>query len=183
MSPNVFDIVIIILLAFGAVNGFSKGLIISAAGLAALLLGVWGALKFSYILGNFLSAHTNFAEKTTTIISFIVTFILIVALINMVGKALQSLVESIDLGTWDKVFGIAFGILKSAFIISVLIAVINAYHPLKFAIRLEAKEKSIFYKPIASIAPKIFKQLDFKFGKLGIEEEEQEQQQPAGSQI
>jgi membrane protein required for colicin V production len=182
MSPNVFDIVIIILLALGAVNGFTKGLITSAAGLAALFIGVWGALKFSGVLGDFLSRHIHISEKVIAIISFIVIFIIIVAVIESVGKGLHSLVESIDLGMWDRVFGIAFGILKSAFIISVLIAVINAYHPLKFAIKPETKEKSLFYKPISPLAPKLFKQLDFNFGKLGIELDEEDQSQ-TGSQI
>jgi membrane protein required for colicin V production len=84
---------------------------------------------------------------------------------------------------WDKVFGIAFGIIKSAFILSVLIAIINAYNPLNFAIQPETKEKSLFYKPIAPIAPRIFKQLDFKIGKLGQDEEELIEDAPQGSQI
>lgn len=183
MNPNIFDIVIIILLALGAVSGFKKGLITSAAGLLALLLGVWGGLKFSYIIGNWLADHTEFSERTIAIISFIVIFIVIVSLVNMVGKGLSKLVESIDLGMWDKVFGIAFGIIKAAFILSVLIAIINAYNPLNFAIKTETKEKSLFYKPIAPIAPKIFKQLDFKIGKLGVEEEEIMESVPQGSQI
>jgi membrane protein required for colicin V production len=89
MNPNIFDIIIIILLALGAVSGFTKGFITSAAGLLALLLGVWGGLKFSYIIGNWLADHTEFSERTIAIISFIVIFIVIVSLVKYGGKRTQ----------------------------------------------------------------------------------------------
>ena len=53
MSANIFDVVVIGLLVWGAFRGFNKGIIASAASLAALLLGVWGAIKFSGLVAGF----------------------------------------------------------------------------------------------------------------------------------
>ena len=52
---NYIDLTIGGLLIFGAVRGFFKGLIVEVAALAALVLGIIGALLFSSIIGDFLS--------------------------------------------------------------------------------------------------------------------------------
>lgn len=43
---NWIDFVIIALLVFGLIQGFIDGLIIEVAELAALVLGIWGAIHF-----------------------------------------------------------------------------------------------------------------------------------------
>ena len=52
---NYLDLILGGLIAYGAVKGFFKGLIIEAASLLALLLGVVCALLFSAALGESLS--------------------------------------------------------------------------------------------------------------------------------
>jgi uncharacterized membrane protein required for colicin V production len=44
---NWIDFLIIALLAFGLIQGFIDGVIIEIAKLAALILGIWGAIHFS----------------------------------------------------------------------------------------------------------------------------------------
>ena len=44
---NGFDILIAIILVWTAYKGFSKGFVSQAAAFAALLLGIFGAIKFS----------------------------------------------------------------------------------------------------------------------------------------
>ena len=75
---NYFDIIIIIPLLWGAFKGFKKGLIIELASLIALFLGVWGAIKFSSVVGNYLDQTFTVSEKFLPLVSFAVTFILIV---------------------------------------------------------------------------------------------------------
>ena len=51
---NIFDIVIAALLIFGFVRGVMKGLFVEVASLVALIAGVYGAIHFSYFIGDFL---------------------------------------------------------------------------------------------------------------------------------
>ena len=44
---NIFDIVIVILLAYSLFRGISKGFVIEISGMIALFLGIMGAFKFS----------------------------------------------------------------------------------------------------------------------------------------
>ena len=54
---NYIDIAIVGLVIFGAVKGFSKGFIIEAASLIALILGLIGALLFSSTVGTLLEKY------------------------------------------------------------------------------------------------------------------------------
>ncbi|MDC1534429.1 CvpA family protein, partial [Polaribacter sp.] len=51
---NIFDIVIAALLLFGFVRGIMKGLFVEVASLAALIIGVYGSIHFSYFISDYL---------------------------------------------------------------------------------------------------------------------------------
>jgi membrane protein required for colicin V production len=171
MSANVFDIIIIILLAWGAYSGFTKGLILSAASLLALVLGVWGAVKFSNVVANYLTQLIHINEKYIGIIAFATTFVLIVIAVHFIAKGIETLVEAVALGVFNKVFGAAFGVLKFGFIISVLLVVLNVVNKNISFLSPEFKEKSLFYKPLSSIAPSIFNYLKFDDSEYPDEED------------
>lgn len=161
MSANAFDLIIIVLLAWGAYSGFTKGLILSAASLIALILGVWGAVKFSAIVANYLTQLIHIDEKYIGIIAFATTFVLIVIAIHFIAKGIETLIEAVALGVFNKVFGAAFGVLKFGFIISVVLVVLNVVNKNMSFLTPKFKEKSLFYKPLSSIAPSIFSYLKF----------------------
>ena len=52
---NMFDVVVLIIVTYGLISGFKKGFIVEVSGMIALGVGITGALKFSGILGNYLS--------------------------------------------------------------------------------------------------------------------------------
>ncbi|MDA3892937.1 MAG: CvpA family protein [Salinivirgaceae bacterium] len=162
MGANAFDLMVILLLSWSAYKGFSKGIILSAASLIALLLGVWGAVKFSDITASYLTGVINVDEKVLGVIAFAITFILIVIAVHFIAKAVEGLAEAVALSIVNKVFGAAFGALKFAFIISVILVVLNAANRNLDFLSPEFKQKSLFYKPIASFAPSLFKYLDFE---------------------
>ncbi len=73
----------------------------------------------------------------------------------------------------NKLAGAAFGMLKGALLLSILIFVINYFHFGDFIFKEESRQKSIFYEPIESIAPALYSWLDsnnFTFDIPGKEE-------------
>ena len=170
MSTNAFDLVVAVLLAWSAYKGFSKGLIASAASLIALLIGVWGAIKFSSITAGYLTDIINVDEKLLSIIAFAVTFVLIVIGIHFVAKAIEGLAKAVALGFINNIFGAAFGVLKVAFIISVILVVINTANKNMGFLSPEFKQESILYKPLSNLAPAFFKYLDFDELKEEVQE-------------
>lgn len=158
---NYLDIIIALPLLWGAYKGFTKGLIIEAASLAALLLGIYGAIKFSGITSDFLVEKCNFNSQYLHIVSFAITFILIVIAVHFIARLINKLVKAVALGFVNRLFGVIFGILKWAFIISVLLVVINKVDKKVNFISPEIKNESILYQPLSNFAPSIIPSLEF----------------------
>ena len=159
---NYFDIVISIFLLWSAYRGISKGLLIMAASLAALVLGVWGAIRFSGLTADFLVQQFEWSTRYLSLIAFAVTFIGIVILVHLLARAMDKLVKAIALGFVNRLAGMLFGILKTALIISIVLVIINSIERRIPFIPEEHKENSLLYQPLSKLAPAIFPYLKFE---------------------
>ena len=159
---NYFDVVITIFLLWSAYRGITKGFLIMAASLAALVLGVWGAIRFSDLTANFLIEQFSWNTKYLTLISFALTFVGIVILVHFIARAMDKLVKAVALGFMNRLAGLLFGVLKTAFIISILLVIINSIDSRVPFIPQEHKENSILYQPLSRLAPAIFPYLNFE---------------------
>ena len=83
---NILDIIILVLLAIGLINGLRNGLFVEVASIVALIAGIYGAIHFSNFAGDFLMDKVDWSEKTVNITAFIITFVVIVLLIALAGK-------------------------------------------------------------------------------------------------
>jgi len=153
---NYIDIILIILLFLAAINGFKKGLIAEVASLAALILGIWGAIEFSYITSDFLVENFDLHTKHLNLISFVVTFIVIVILVHIVGNTINKLAETVLLGFVNKLAGLIFGVLRSALILSIILVVFDKIDEDVHILSENTKANSRMYEPIRSLAPSIF---------------------------
>ena len=159
---NYFDVVISIFLLWSAYRGVTKGFLIMAASLAALVLGVWGAIRFSGLTADFLVEQFGWGTKYLTLISFALTFVGIVVLVHFLARAVSKLVKAVALGFIDRIAGLLFGVLKTAFIISIILVVINSIDRRVPFIPDEHKENSLLYQPLSKLAPAIFPYLNFE---------------------
>lgn len=156
---NVLDIVLGSLLLFGLIRGFYKGLFVELASLAALILGIYGAIHFSDFAAEFLENHVEWNEKYINIVAFAITFVIIVIVIAMAGKALTKLADFAALGLLNKLLGALFGVLKIGLILSVVLIVIqSANKTIPYTSEVDL-EKSILYNPVKSLAPMLFPNL------------------------
>lgn len=162
---NYIDIVLCVPLLWGLYKGFTKGLIIEAASIIALGLAVWGGIKFSDFLNNYIHQHFHWDTKYLPVISFAIIFLGILVLVYAIAKLLERLVKAVSLGFVNKLAGGIFGMLKFGLILSILIFVLNAIEKNIQLIPAEAKQKSVLYEPVGKIAPLIIPGL--KESKLG----------------
>ena len=153
---SIIDIVLGALLLFGLIRGAMKGLFVEIASLLALVLGVYGAIHFSYFAAGFLETKVDWNEKTINIVAFAITFVIIVLAISLAGKALTKLADFAALGLLNKLLGGAFGALKIGLILSVLLILFNKLNNTLPFIDEEDIEESVLYKPVKSLAPMIF---------------------------
>lgn len=156
---NTIDIIIGVILIFGTVNGFLKGLFVEVTTLVGLVLGVYGAIHFSYFLGDFLKDSVTWDESMIQVVSFAGTFLIILIALVLLGKAMTKIAETMALGFFNKMVGAIFGLLKYALILSIVLTV---YHEINTSLRFVNKEKvknSVLYKPVKDFAPAIFPNL------------------------
>ncbi|MFP4844358.1 CvpA family protein [Winogradskyella sp. PE311] len=156
---SIIDIVLGALLLFGLIRGAMKGLFVEVASLVALVLGVYGAIHFSYFATGLLESNVDWNEKTINIVAFAITFIIIVLAISLAGKALTKLADFAALGILNKLAGGVFGALKIGLILSVLLIVFNKLNNTLPFMEKEDLEESILYEPVKSLAPMIFPNL------------------------
>ena len=102
---NMFDVVVLILVAYGLISGFKKGFIVEVSGMIALGVGIIGAFKFSEILGNYLVIYIDWEPKIIQIVSFVLLFIVIVYVISLLAKMLTKALKLILLGGINRLLG------------------------------------------------------------------------------
>jgi membrane protein required for colicin V production len=169
---NYFDIIFLVLFIWSAYRGIKKGFIVMAASLAALILGIWGAVRFSYFTFNFLSTHFELKTQYLSLIAFAITFVVIVIIVHLIARLIEKLVEAVALGFLNKIAGLLFGLIKTAFILSVVLVIINTIDEKLPFIPEEHKNNSLLYKPLSKLVPAIFPYLKFENLKKNILEEE-----------
>lgn len=154
---GILDIIFIIPIIWLAYKGFSKGLIIELATLAALVLGIYVSLHFSFITADFLKEHFDMNPKYLTLFSFIITFIIVVIAINLLGKLLEKIIDLVSLSFIDKGFGAFFGVLKAVIFLSFIIYFINKFDKNNYVFSKSLTSESLFYPYIKDVAPAIIK--------------------------
>ena len=152
---NYLDIILGILLLWGLVRGLMKGLFVSLASLIALIAGIYIAVHFSHIVGDYLKQYVDWQENVIKLSGFALTFILVVIGISLLGRILTKIADYAALGILNKLLGAVFGLLKFAFIASVILMFVDAINDKITFIDKETKDESLLYEPVRKLAPMI----------------------------
>lgn len=153
---NTIDIILAVLLIFGFVRGITKGLFVEVASLVSLIAGVYGAIHFSYFVADYLTEHVSWEERYITIVSFAITFAVIVLVIAMLGRMFTKIADFAALGIINSILGGVFGILKIGLILSIVLIIFDKLNSALPFISEETTESSILYRPIHDLAPTLF---------------------------
>ncbi|MCB0372443.1 MAG: CvpA family protein [Muricauda sp.] len=151
-----FDFFIGILLVWGLYKGLKNGLFVEVASLVALIAGIYGAIHFSYITGEYLAERFDWSEQYLKIAAFLITFFAIIIVVNLAGKFLTKIADFAMLGLLNKVTGGIFGMLKVAVILGALLIFFERLTSSFDIINEETKQESVFYEPIKEIGALVF---------------------------
>ncbi len=153
---NAIDLILAIPLVWFTYKGFTKGLIIELATLLALLAGIYIAAHFSTYTADFLKDSLGIETEYMSIIAFAITFLGVILLVMLFGKSLEKVINMLLLSFINKIAGAAFGLIKVAFVISVLIMILTNFDIETKIIPTKLQEESLLYNPIKKIAPAVF---------------------------
>ncbi len=150
---NSVDIILSIVLLYGLVRGFFRGFLAELASLVGIVAGIYGAIHFSHFMGYFLSDVFGWKPEYLNLVAFALTFILIVFLISLAGKVLTKIAAFAALGIVNKLLGALFGLIKAAFVTSVIIMFFKSTNERIEIVETETIEESVLYEPVEVIAP------------------------------
>jgi membrane protein required for colicin V production len=167
-NMNYLDILIAIPMVWFAWKGFTKGFIISLAGLVGLALGIYIAIRFAGFTAEKLNGFMNISEEYINLVAFIVTFVAIVALVFLFAHILESALKKVNLSLANKLAGMTFAMLKTALILSSLIYIYNRIDKTESLLKPELKSNSLLYEPIEKVAPALYPYMDIEKWKKGL---------------
>lgn len=156
---NYLDIIIAIILFLFGWKGLRKGLIIEVVTLLAFGVGIYGAMHFSDFTAAHLQDFMEIKPQYLNTIAFVLTFIILVVLVNLIGRLISKWVKSMNLGFFDKLGGFLFGILKGVLLCSVLLMVLNNFQLLG-VVKPKVKEESKLYPYIEQTVPYVYSGFD-----------------------
>ena len=92
---NTFDIILGLLLVVGVIRGYSRGFFLEVTSLVGLGLGIYGAIHFSYFLGDYLKDRMDWDESMIQLVALAGTFLIILLALVFLGKALTKVADTI----------------------------------------------------------------------------------------
>ncbi len=165
---NIIDAILGLLLLYGLIRGFIRGFLAELASVVAFILGIYGAIYFSYILKNFLAAHFEWNPNFVALLSFALTFVIIVIVISWVGAILTRAVNIVMLGIINRMLGAIFGIIKIAFITSIFIMIFKSVNSNYDYVDKETVDNSVLYGPVKATAPTLLPSILNEAERVGL---------------
>ena len=174
---NYLDIIIAIILLLFGVKGFRKGLIIEVVTLLAFAVGIYGAMHFSDFTAEHLKEFMEINPKYLNTTAFVLTFILLVILVNIIGRMVTKLIQAMNLGFFNKLGGALFGMAKGVLLCSIMVMVLNNFQLLGI-VKPEVREQSKLYPYIEETVPYVYRGFDLVKGYVNdLQNEEEEPSQ------
>jgi membrane protein required for colicin V production len=149
---NTLDIILLVILGFGAFAGFRKGFVMEVVSILALIIAVIGSFKLLQQGMTFMQDNFELSGRLLPYLTFMILFIIIIILVNLAGKGLKKMLDMTLLGSFDNIAGAIIGIFKWAFGLSVLIWIFNYFqiNPIEKYV-----EEAVVYPMVASFAPTV----------------------------
>jgi len=145
------DIFLVVPLLWFGFKGFKNGAVMEFIQLAAIVLGVFVASRFSHFLGDFLNLQSEYAG----ILYFAITFIAVVGMLFLAGYIITTFIKLILLGWLNRLLGVVFALVKVTLILSVLMFYFNKIDSDEIIFSEEKRNESLLFRPIEKVAPMV----------------------------
>ena len=157
---NYLDIIISLVLFYGLFKGFTRGLIIEAASLLSIIIGIFGALTFTPIIESLLSYFISSDKLPSSVIIFTASLILIVLGVNFFAKNLTKFIKLVSLGGINKVLGGVFGVSKYILLFGILLVFVDQFSFMFEFFESNVLDESIMFESLKNVGYYILQLLE-----------------------
>lgn len=125
MVLNYFDVAILCILVMFSVRGLLRGFVGEAAGLVAVIGGVWYAHR-TYMQ---VAAYLTFISEPTwrNIAAYVLVFLAVLLVVGLVARLLRKILSYSFVSWADKLAGFLLGLLKGLLICAVLLLLLERF--------------------------------------------------------
>ena len=115
------DIIFLILAALAIIKGISRGFVVGLFSFFAVIIGVAAAMKFSYLVSNWLQHAFNLNGTWLPILSFLIVLIGVILLVRLAANAIQAAINIAMLGWLNKLGGVVLYLFIYLFVYSIIL--------------------------------------------------------------
>lgn len=137
------DIFLGVFLFYGLFRGVKNGLFVELASLISFFIGIFIAVKFSYLVGGFIGD-----SKTAKVASFIITLVFVIVAIHILAKILSKVASFVFLGWLNRVGGGFFATIKTALFLGIILSLFQKVNIENALVSKETQSNSILFNPI-----------------------------------
>jgi membrane protein required for colicin V production len=125
---NLFDCLLIAMLAYSTIMAFVRGIILELFSLGGLIAGILlASWNYNHIAAYLERIITNSA--TAQILAFLFIVIVVMVLSTLLGRALNRTAHAIGLGFFDRLLGAVFGFARGCLFGVAILMAIAAFLP------------------------------------------------------
>lgn len=146
------DIILLACLVFGAVKGYANGFIVEFFSFVAFFVGLFVALELTIPVSIALFGATTYFQLMAVVV-FISLFIVLSLAIKGGAKLLKNAIDMTLFGSVDNLAGAVAGMLKIAFVLSVVFWV---FESVGFDFQERYAKEAVIFPYIVHIGPMIF---------------------------
>lgn len=163
------DVLVMIAMVYSIWQGITKGFFVSLASFLSIMIGTIAALKFSNVIKTYMYESMNWDSKFVPVLSFVLVFVLAVFLTTLIAKFVTKVFDAIMLGMLNRLLGVLFQVLLTAFIICVILSMFDEVNVNNMLASKETLEKSFSYTCYRGISenilPSLFQMVKHLFEK------------------
>ena len=152
----ILDIILLLCFVPAIVLGISKGFVKQLVEILAILVGAWAAFRFSSALSMYLAQYLTFDKQVIRVICFVIILIVAALLLSLLGEMLTRFLKLASLGWINHLLGLIFGIVKTSFILVLLILLFEALNNSLQFVRDGALDNAVVYQALKNFANSIF---------------------------
>ena len=160
---NILDIVLLVCLIPAVIQGLRKGFIAQVVAIISLVLGGWLAYRFTSVVTGWLGQWISASGPALDIIAFILIFAIVVTVLFLLGKILETSIKIILLGWLNRLLGLVFALFKYVLIIGLLVILFDSVNSWFDLVSDEYLDSSFMYSGIRSLSWSVFPYLKSLF--------------------
>ena len=152
---NYIDVIILLVLLYGAVRGLIRGFAVELLGIAGLVLGGVCAVRYSGHVAGFLKDLFGMGDSYVGYVAWGLTFLLVVLLVALLARLFTRLLDAIALGLVNRLAGALFGAAKCFLVVSIAVMFLEGMNKGGQLVSKETVKGSLMYQPALDFGDKV----------------------------